>query len=222
MRWTPNILATLAVAVGVIALALWFGGRGHNKAAATAPQAILQTSSRKTSAPATNFSALLARRVHASRTNQANRPAPAAAPVADTNRITNWEAALDEVLRAEAEPALSAQHLLELLPRFPEDGQVEAAQHIANLLPDDNYAALGGLLTNQNTQVAVQDVVMADLLSRPNAVKLPWLLEMMRHPSLTKATDARELFQLYLDEDLGDDWAAWQQKLGQWLKDHPD
>lgn len=149
-------------------------------------------------------------------------PAPDTISLTDTNQITNWEETLDELLRDDSDVTGKAKKLLGLLPRFPEDGQVEAAQHISNLLGDEDYAAFGQLLTNTNTLAGVQDVVMADLLNRPNSIKLPTLLEVARNPDLSKAAEALDLLKLYLDDDLGNNWDAWQQKLEQWLKDHPE
>jgi hypothetical protein len=158
----------------------------------------------------------------ASRSSSTHASAAAATSLDGTNQIPKWEAVLDELLRGDDDPAEKASKLLGLLPRFPEDGQVETVQHIANLLPDENFVALGHLLTNSATLAAVQDVVLADLLNRPNAIKLPLLLEVARQPDLEKAAEAKDLLGLYLDVNLGEDWIAWQRKLEQWLKDNPD
>ena len=61
---------------------------------------------------------------------------------------------------------------MELLPQLPEEGQEEAAEHLANLLPDDQYAAAGQMLTNLKTTEPVMDVLMSDLLNRPNTLKM--------------------------------------------------
>jgi len=121
-----------------------------------------------------------------------------------------------------SEPGVKAKQLLELLPRIPEAGQAETAQHIANLLADEDYPAFGAWFTNTNTAVAVQEVVLADLLNRPNAIKLPLLLEAVRTPQHAKATEARELLELYLEKDYGSDWEAWQKALEDWLRENPD
>lgn len=135
---------------------------------------------------------------------------------------SNWEERIDAILGAEAEESVKARQLLELFPTLPADGQVEVAQHLSNLLTDPEYAPLGHYLTNAALAEPVLDVLIADLLNRPNSVKLPLLLEVARTESHPKAGEALEILQLFLEEDLGKDWARWQSRLQQWLQENPD
>jgi hypothetical protein len=59
-------------------------------------------------------------------------------------------------------------------------------------------------------------------LNRPNKLKLPVLVEVARDPANPKAGEAKDLLELYLEEDYGADWNIWVQKVEQWLKDNPD
>ena len=34
--------------------------------------------------------------------------------------------------------------------------------------------------------------------------------------------DAKEVLGFFLESDYGDDWAKWQEKLQEWLKENPD
>jgi len=56
-------------------------------------------------------------------------------------------------------------------------------------------------------------------LNRPNSVKLPQLLQVTQNPDHPKADEAKDLIELYLDED---DPAKWPDKMQQWLKENPD
>src|SRR6266853_6882893 len=149
---------------------------------------------------------------------------PMAAPVlaAGTNALADWESKLDEILAPDGEPAEKAKRLFELFPQLPRDGQSEVAQHLSNLVSDKDYAGLGKLLADAKLPEPVLDVLMGDLLNRPNSVKLPELLEVARDPEHPKAAEAKELLGFYLDQDFGADWTKWQARMEQWPKDNPD
>ena len=112
--------------------------------------------------------------------------------------------------------------MLAILRRLPTEGQVEVAQHVSNLLPDEEYAPLGKLLTDPKLPEEVLDVLVVDVLNRPNSLKLPLLLEVARDAGHPKAVEAKELLEVYLEEDYGTDWNKWQSKLDQWIRENPD
>jgi len=141
---------------------------------------------------------------------------------ATTGLITNWEDKLEEILTADGEDSDKAKQLLAMFPHLPEEGQVEVAQHLSNLTADKDYAPLGSYLTNSSTSEEVKDVLMADLLNRPNSLKLPLLLDVARDPTSPKASEAKDILELFLEEDYGTDWPTWQSKMQQWLADNPD
>jgi hypothetical protein len=109
-----------------------------------------------------------------------------------------------------------------MFPHLPPDGQAEIARHLSNLTPDSDYAGLGDYLKNPKMPEAVLDVLLADVLNRPGTLKLPMLLDIARQSDHPKAGEARELLELFLEEDHGKDWAGWETKMQQWLKDNPD
>ncbi|HWH68505.1 MAG TPA: hypothetical protein VNT26_03930, partial [Candidatus Sulfotelmatobacter sp.] len=92
----------------------------------------------------------------------------------------------------------------------------------SNLISDQDYPALSQYLTNSTTPSAVMDVLLAGLLNRPNSLKMPLLLDMARDDQNPKASDARDMLSLFLEEDYGNNWTQWQSKMDQWLKDNPD
>jgi hypothetical protein len=145
-------------------------------------------------------------------------------PRPQENLITNWDDRLTDILGAKDEDEASkARQLLQMFPHLPEEGQVEVAQHLANLTDDKDFPVLGAYLTNSATSEEVADVLMADLLNRPNNIKLPILLDVARSgPNPEAASEAKEILALFLDEDYGTDWQTWQTKLHEWLAENPD
>src|SRR6266478_3654125 len=52
--------------------------------------------------------------------------------------------------------------------------------------------------------------------------KLPLLLGIAQDTQHPKAGEAKDLLELYLEQDYGTDWNKWQEKLKQWMIDNPD
>jgi hypothetical protein len=115
-----------------------------------------------------------------------------------------------------------ARQMLEMFPQLPADGQEEVARHLSNLVPDRDYGAMRAFLTNASLPAAVLDVLLGDVLNRPNSLKLPALLEVARTPEHPKAGEAKDFLELFLEEDYGNDWEKWQAKMDEWLKANPD
>lgn len=150
-------------------------------------------------------------------------PSPATAAVPAGATITNWEDRVDEILGDEQmSESAKATQMLEMFPRLPEDGQVEVAQHLSNLVTDEEYAPLAAYLKSPGLPEPVLDVLISDVLNRPNETKLPLLLDIARADQHPKAEEALDLLQLFLEEDYGQDWAKWQERMQQWLQDNPD
>lgn len=140
----------------------------------------------------------------------------------DPENSAQWEKKIDDILTAEGDESQKAQQLLALLPTLPETAQIEAAQHLVNLVPDEGYAATSQHLTNAHTAEAVLDVLIGDLMNRPNTLKLPMLLQVARITDHPKAGEAKELLEFYVGEDLGTDWDAWEKSVTTWLKENPE
>jgi hypothetical protein len=159
----------------------------------------------------------------------ASRPAevisnssPAQATAVATNLLTDWENKLDQILGGPGDESDKAKLLVDMFPWLPENGQVEVARHLSNLTTDNNYATLGQFLTNSTLPAPVLDVLMQDLLNRPNSVKLPMFVGIARQEQNPESGEARELLELFLENNYGNDWNKWSEKVQQWLQDNPD
>lgn len=217
-----KVMGVLALVLGIGALVGWFGTRSSDSATTAgtnSPSALRQTNPASTSSAKSSASANSGKAI-----SQATIVPFTAAPPSGTslNIITNWEERLDEILAEEKTESEKAKQLLEMFPHLPEDGQVEIAQHLANLTEDADYPALGSFLTNSALSEDVLDVLLSDLLNRPNSMKLPTLISVAKDSKNPKATEAKDLLELFLEDDYGDNWKLWQQKTEQWLKENPD
>lgn len=135
--------------------------------------------------------------------------------------VTNWSGQLGQVLISGSSVSDQGKTLLAMLPQTPAEGQVDVAQHAGRLLPDASFASFGSQLTNATTPTAVRRVVFADLLSRPNSVKLPWLIEVARSPGDNQSDEALLILKSILREDYGTDWNAWRERAVIWVMENP-
>jgi hypothetical protein len=153
---------------------------------------------------------------------QAARPAPAlvpAAPTADAAPALEaagppsadaWAARRDEILHSAGTADEKADRLLALVPGLSGADQEEAARHLVNLLSDEHFPVAGGYLTNPQAPDAVQNILMAELLNRPEAVKLPLWLAVARVEEHPRAAEAKEFLALNFPEDYATNWPAWE------------
>jgi hypothetical protein len=149
--------------------------------------------------------------------------ATTAATPQPANLITNWEDRVEQILgNDDTDEAQKAKQMLQIFPHLPEDGQVEVAQHLSNLVSDEDYAGLAALTADASLPEPVLDVLLSDVLNRPNSLKLPLLLDIAKSEQHSKAAEAKDLLELFLEEDYGQDWNKWQASLQQWLQDNPD
>jgi hypothetical protein len=229
MRMSVKILAALGVLVAVVMVGLmqgWFVGK-NSKTSLPSPQTATAppppgSHSLRTSAPPTLpvVSAVPITKPVVVTSNSSAAQTSTAAP--GVGVITNWEEKLDTILGSEGEESEKAKQLLAIFPRLPQDGQVEVVQHLSNLVSDQDYAALGKMLVDGTLPDDVLEQLMADILNRPNSIKLPYLLDVARNPQHPKAEDAKDLLELYLEDDYGQDWTKWQTHINDWITKNPD
>ena len=136
--------------------------------------------------------------------------------------VTNWSVQLGAVLSSGSSSTNQAITLLAMFPNLPAEGQVEAVQHATRLLPGEYFGALGAQMTNAAVAPAVRRAIFADLLARPNALKLPWLVELARVPMEGQSDEALFLLKSQLREDHGTNWPLWRERAAVWLSLHPD
>jgi len=153
---------------------------------------------------------------------QVQTSAVALAPTNVPANPTNWEDTIDTIIGSEDADTNKVKQLFALFPKLPADGQEEVVQHLSNLVEDSDYAPLGELLKNDNLSDGVLDELLADLLNRPNSLKLPLLLDLAQDPNNAKHYEAKDLLELYLGEDYGTNWSTWQTSMNTWMQQNPD
>ena len=217
MSKLSNILIVVgAIATGALVGILLSGRSGK------APETDAQASISEPSLPApeeTNGSSFFNKRPRRPTSQNLTDGAPSAT---GTNAMSGWEDKVDEILGSTSPDADKAKKMVEMFPMLPPEGQEEVVRHLTNLLPDPDYVLMRSFLTDASLSANVLDVLLGDVLNRPNSLKLPALLEVARNTQHPKAAEAKDFLQLFLEQDYGSDWDKWQAGMEQWLKANPD
>ncbi|MBI5383137.1 MAG: hypothetical protein HZA90_00465 [Verrucomicrobia bacterium] len=210
MRWRVVIAAVL-----VIGGLTWLAARRVNGPAARQPAVVPSPSVTQTVANATEWAAV-------SVAGPNIQPAVRVSEdVAAPHSVLAWEKQRDALLTSSMSSEQKAGELLALLPGLATVDQEEAAKHLVNLLSDDHFTAVGVCLTNAAEPEAVVAVLMADLLNRPEKVKLPLCLAIARTPGHPRAEEALKLLGLHFVADHGTNWPAWEAAVQERLQSNP-
>jgi hypothetical protein len=141
------------------------------------------------------------------------------APPSTPRPLAEWETRIDQVLRLNtANETESAQLLINMMPSLPPEGQVEAAQHISNLILDKDYDRVKPLLRNPSMPEEVHDVLFTDLMNREDGVKLPMLLDVAKQPNHPYHEEALTDLQIFLDQDNEQNWGKWDKAVKDYLQ----
>lgn len=146
-----------------------------------------------------------------SRISQRNLPAE------DEQPQQPWEKAINQLLDSDDANDKVATELAAIAPTLPLEGQVEAIQHMVNLLDDEQYALAQNMLLNPSLHPDLREVIFSDTLDRPNSVKLPMLLALFGSPGHPLRAQAHTNLQSVIGRDLGQDPGLWTQAIQQVL-----
>jgi hypothetical protein len=226
MRIRPGIIISIIAVFGVLFAGRYlglFGGKPKEVAVETSPVELPSTQKRPGPIEIEPPVARPSARVPMITPTPLTPAVVPAVPLAtDLNaKIADW-------LTAQDDEGAKAKRLLEIFDRLPEDGQVEAVQHISNLLPDEQYAELSKRLVDPKTPEGVLEVLMTDVLNRPNKLKLDALFDVARVPNHPKAEEARDVLEVFLDDVDWDavkasgNWDLVRAEKDKWLKENPD
>jgi len=226
MRSGPKILLAVGLIATVIAVGFWVARifQTHSPIADSAPEVGTESTPVNTPAGSAPTGAPLEvlQPSDPQPQNPVTAPEAPTAPAGATGLVTDWEDKIDEVLRLDAAPSEVGKKFLELLPQMPAEGRIEALEHAANLLADADYEPMGKLFTDPKITEDEVEILMRDVLNRSNAIKLPLLLQVARTTGHVKAGEAREILEVFLGEDYGQDWGKWQTKVDEFLKENSD
>jgi hypothetical protein len=194
----PKKVLTVGVLL-VLAGALWYLGKSD-----------LPTQAVRVEKAATEGTVVALEEAPPSSLTPESKPMKTAEAPAKNEGIPAWELKIDDALRSNAEPAAIAQVLLQQVPSIPGEGQLSSARHIVNLMPDKDYLSVLPYVRNTKLDPGFQEVIVAESLNRPDAVKLPLLLAAAQTPNHPMAEIAKSTLAFLLDANFENDWGRWE------------
>src|SRR5579872_4301860 len=205
-------MAAIVFCVGVGGLIGWLIGRQGDTAPLKLPLNEPPVLALQPAPVPTNASATATAPVAVAQPSKEMQQLPPAPPP------KGWEDKLENILLANDSDNAKADHILQLMPTAPPEAQVELAQHLCNMVQDDHYDDAASILTNATTPVDVSTVLLNDLLNRNNNLKLPMLLSVARGDDHPLKGQARDMLELFVQNDYGTNWDQWSTAIDAWLQ----
>jgi len=114
------------------------------------------------------------------------------------------------------------QRLLNMVPQLSDEEKYVAMDRATQLIPDEDYLRLRPQLLRLAQSDELRQLVMLDMLTRDDGIKMPSLVELLRNPSETTRTEAREILEAFLEKDYGDDPQRWDAPVQRWLAENQE
>lgn len=121
-----------------------------------------------------------------------------------------WEARIRSILSSEKSTDVEkAIALFQLLPGIAPEGAETCAEEAVKRLPNSEYRHAQTAVSNPGTYGLALGVLFADLMERPDDLRLPTLVTIARNSTHPYAGPAHDNLELLLGQDFGEDWVRW-------------
>jgi hypothetical protein len=118
--------------------------------------------------------------------------------------------------------AEKVERLLAMVSELSGKGKHTAMDYATQLITDEDYVRQRPRLLRLATTDELREVVMLDMLTRDDGIKMPSLVELLSVPSQTTRSEAREILAAFLEQDYGDDPRKWHEPLMKWLAENEE
>ena len=201
--WRVSMPMTAVAIAAAVGLGLWMAQRGGQAPDLTPPASPPQTqkptigtannNTNSTSLPTTPTPATLS-------------PAAMEVPQAEQELIFNW-------LTESETPQLAADAMLASWNKLSPSGKLAVSRHLVNLVADEKFEPVAGLMMDDTSSPEVREVIFADVLNRPDALKWPLMLRVLEQETNPLSSEARRMLGFLLGGDFKDDWAKWREQV---------
>jgi hypothetical protein len=137
-------------------------------------------------------------------------------PLEDLPDLTWSPRAVEETFAA-GDNTTMHRKMLALLIDAPAEHKPGLADHVANLTPDDEYAAIAWLISSRGVEGAAMEALLQDLHHRPADIKLPVMAEILSQEHHPGAREAERALTIYLQVSHGYPSSAWRRAVEAYL-----
>ncbi len=130
----------------------------------------------------------------------------------------DWEASVEEIVASQQSPELKIDNLVRLMFSLPREGQVEIAHNLVEIGAGKADDTLAALLFSTNLHETVTSVLLSEMVKRPDAMRLPLLLDLTDVEGHPNQAEALELLELLLGQQHGQNREHWQLAIHQKLQ----
>ena len=124
--------------------------------------------------------------------------------------VNAWESLVDKLAESKEVPTKETKDgVKEAFDNLDKADQMDAIQRSLNLLPDEQFTSLFGILYDKTENPAVLDAIFSDALNRPEEIKVPMMKDFLfdkKHPMFVEAArilDATGELDKMVDGDSG-------------------
>jgi hypothetical protein len=118
--------------------------------------------------------------------------------------------------------SVKAERFLTLFHELSDSGKKIAIDYATQLITDEDYLRQRPRLLRMANTDELREVVMLDMLTREDGIKMPSLVELMKSSSQTTRSEVREILEAFLEKDYGDDLNQWDAAVRQWVAENQD
>lgn len=105
---------------------------------------------------------------------------PTPAQLAAIKAVGDWETLVDKMTELKDAPTKEqVQAVKEAFDKLDKKDQPDAVKRAVNLLPDEQFPALYGILFDKAENEEILDTIFSDALNRPEEIKVPLMKELV-------------------------------------------
>jgi hypothetical protein len=114
------------------------------------------------------------------------------------------------------------QRLLAMIAGASDAHKALALDHATQLIPDEEYVGMRQSLLQLAETEALKEVVLLDVLTRGDTIRMPSLVEFLRQPAYEGQAEIKQILVDFLEKDYGNDLRQWDVAVQRFLAENAE